>query len=696
MTRARRLIGASLAALLVPSMAWSVRADDLPEAETAAHVTAVEPAGAATRPTVRVRDLGAVEARTAALLLSGQSGGDLPGAILWCAEQDTDEGGRVPTHLYVELDGGALLDSARPGRVPVVVAAYAIDEQGVVVGSLAYGVIVEGEGLRDALAPGGLRFVGEMALPPGSVSLRVMVRVHGTERFLLTREELRLAPADTGEAAVSAPLFTVPEDTWLEARQQDLFGFAECVHGVVPAAKPVLDVTRPMSFVAIASGWPEGARLRASVLDRWGRTLEQPQLSIGRKRPAAGDAEIMEIEMLPFDVPQGEYRVTLQVLTDTFEELAARGLRAVLVSGEANISWAGLDEPAGGAPDPAQATVISGDEPDKRQLESAYVAALRVMAEGDEMAARRAVADLERSVFDTDRASGTTALRRAELTVAGRLEDRDPQSLPPLIVLHRNLCHTYVAYHEIMLARHSATMVTELAEMFGTIKGGSQVDDIAEYSLVSVALDLVQRSDPGAGASLLERTLELDPESILALVNLAFLREQTGQWSEAVDLLQTLVGVDPENLEARLRLGVNLRRTGRHGAARKTLGSLLGNSTPDWIRSIAAQELAHLLVKKGRLDEAERVLVRAMDSTADRQTLAIQLAWTRDQAGRAAEATATLAHVERDIGHPIGSARLRYCQWPDMDVYGIGDALNREARGRLPELRRALDSKELR
>ena len=132
-------------------MASSARVDDLPEAETATRVTAVEPAGAATRPTVRVRDLGAVEARTAALLLSGQSGGDLPGAILWCAEQDTDEEGRVPTHLYVELDGEALLYSASPGRAPVVVAAYAIDDQGVVVGSLAYGVIVEGEGLRAAL-----------------------------------------------------------------------------------------------------------------------------------------------------------------------------------------------------------------------------------------------------------------------------------------------------------------------------------------------------------------------------------------------------------------------------------------------------------------------------------------------------------------------------------------------------------------
>ena len=127
MTRARRLIGAALAALLVPSLVWAARADDPAEAETAGPETTVEPVAAAARPTVRVRDLGAVEAPTAALLLSGQSGGDLPGAVLWCAEQDIDEMGRVPTHLSLELDGRALLDIAGPGLVPLAVAAYAID-----------------------------------------------------------------------------------------------------------------------------------------------------------------------------------------------------------------------------------------------------------------------------------------------------------------------------------------------------------------------------------------------------------------------------------------------------------------------------------------------------------------------------------------------------------------------------------------
>jgi tetratricopeptide (TPR) repeat protein len=681
----RRLIGVTLAALLLPSLTGLT--------QVAANV---EPVGTATGPTVRVRDLGAVEVHTAALLLSGQSGGDLPGAVLWCAGHEANEDGRVPTYLNVELDGRALLHSAPPDRVPLVVAAYAIDEMGAVVGSLAHGVVVDGEGHRAALASGGLRFVGAIALPLGSVSLRVMVQVHGTQHLLLTREELRLVPAGTTETVVSVPLFSSPEGSWLEARQQGVSLNEGCVDGVIPAARPVLDVTRPMSFVAIASGWPQGARLQASVTDgRW-QTFEQPMLSIVGTRPiGGGKAEIIEVEILPFDVPAGVYRVTLQVMTDTFEELAARDLDAVLVRGETSTSWAGLGEPAGEAPGPAQVTAAVADKPDERQILSVYMAALWTMARGDEMAARRTVAELERRVSATYPASGLAALLKAELRVARRLEDIDPRSLQPLIVLHRNLCHTYTAYQENVLARQSAMVVAELAEIIGTISEGPPTN-VAEYALVSVALDLQMGVDHLAGGELLERALNLEPKSIPALMNLAALRERTGRWSEAVELLQTLVTEDPGNLEARLRLGVNLRRTRSLGAARGVLRSLLADSTPEWIRSIAAQELAHLLVEEGSLDQAERVLVRAIDSVADQQSLAIQLLWTRDLAGRAAEVTTTLALIEQDVGRRTDSARLRYCQWPDMGVYGIGITLRRAAEDRLPDLRRALDAEELR
>jgi tetratricopeptide (TPR) repeat protein len=523
-----------------------------------------------------------------------------------------------------------------------------------------------------------------------------MVRVFDTGKLLLSRGELRLAPASTPEAAVSAPLFSSPEGSWLEVRQQGLSPLAGCVEGVSPAAKPVIDITRPMSFVAIASGWPAGARLQALVTDGRGRTFEQPLLSIAKTHPiGGGNAEIIEVEILPFDVPAGEYRVTLQVLSDSFEELTTEGLDTVLVRNQTPTSWAGLGEPAGEASVPAQETTVASDKPNERQILSLYMAALWTMVKGEEMAARRLVAELERSVLAAHPVSGLAALLRAELRVAKGLEDIDPHSLLPLIVLHRNLCHTYTAYRENVLARQAAMVVAELAEKIATISEGAQAG-VAEYALISVALDLQMGVDYVAGGQLLEQALELDPQSIPALMNLAALRERTGRWSEAVDLLQTLGNVDPGNPEAQLRLGVNLRRVGRLGGAGKVLRLLLGVSTPEWIRSIAAQELAHLLVEQGSLDQAERVLVRAIDGAADQQSLAIQLLWTRDLAGRAAEATSMLARIEQDVGRHTDSARLRYCQWPDMGVFGIEVTLRRAAEDRLPDLRRALESKELR
>lgn len=693
-TRMRCLIRAVLAPLLLPSAVWPFQVDALPSVETVEHALPVDPADAPTEPTVRVRDLGAVEGRTAAFLLSGQSGGDLPGAVLWCAEQRTDEEGRVPLFLYVELDGMALFDCARPDRVPLEIASFAIDGQGAVIGSLVYGVVVEGEGLRAALVPGGLRFVGKMALPPGMVSVRTMARVHGTERFLLSREELRLTTADKGEAVVSAPLFAASQGAWLEARQEGLAVTAGCVRGFSPVAKPVLDVTRPMRFVTIASGWPDGARLRASILDRSGRAVEQPQLSISSRRPFDSNTEIIEVEMLPFDVPQGEYRVTLRVVSDTSGVLASRGLDAQLVPGDASSSRDRSGKHHEGEQDPVRATDVPGDPPGGQQLESAYLAALRVLSVGDRVAAQREVAGLERRVFDADRAWGPATLQEAELNVAERLGRSIPNSLAPLIVLHRNLCHTYATYRETVLARHSAVVVDELARMIEKNAGDLPVDDVAELSLISVALDLVLGADLEAGEGLLERALELNPESIPALLNLAALRERTGIRSEAVDLLRTIVGIDPGNQEAQLRLGVNLRRTGAVDASQEVLRALVGETTPDWIRSIAAQELAHLMVDSGRLDEAEHLLVGVIDGIADRQSLAIQLAWIRDLAGRPGEATATLAQVERNLGRSGDSARLRYAWWPDMIAFGIGDVLIRGAEEGRPDLRRALGSEK--
>ncbi len=63
---------------------------------------------------VEAIEIGAVRARTGALLLSGQAGGTVDGALIWSLT-DRDENGKVEVPFVVEVDGGMLL-AGRGGR----------------------------------------------------------------------------------------------------------------------------------------------------------------------------------------------------------------------------------------------------------------------------------------------------------------------------------------------------------------------------------------------------------------------------------------------------------------------------------------------------------------------------------------------------------------------------------------------------
>jgi Flp pilus assembly protein TadD len=643
--------------------------------------------------TTRVQDLGAVDSRSAALLLSGQVGGGLPGAVLVCAEPGLDGMGRVPLRLFVELDGGTLLENSPSNRVPLTISAYALDERGRIVDHFAHGIVIEGEGTRHALASGGLKFFGRMKLPPGAVSLRLMARIYDTEAFFLNRQELRLATPGSDEASFSAPLFADREGEWIEVRQDELDGAAGCAGDVVPAAVPVLNLTRTMNFVTTAFNWPDGARLDVSVVDGKGLELAYPTLEVGQRRPvAASVAEIVPVEISPFDVPPGEYRLALRLSTSAGEEIARRTLPVMLLHIEPPTVWAGLAERARQETSQPAAEVAGDDRLKDREIRTAYLEVLSTLVNGDENTARRALAELERSLFIAHSIDGLKTIRAVEQKVAVQLARQTPKSLPPVVMLHREIYSTYSAYAEHSLASHSWRFAAELAEYVGTQKREAALEGFAEGVLVSLASDLARGAAPSHSAVLLERALAISPDYASALLGLAALHERFGERDRAHQALQRLVELDPGNWEGQLRLGVVLSRTDRPAAAQGVLHPLVASSPPEWILSNASQELATLLVEEDRLDEAERVLVEAIDRVKSDQPLMIQLSWIQDLSGRPTEATATLEHIERGQRRLFESARLRYTQWPELGEYENRAMLRQMVTERLPDLRRALET----
>ena len=69
--------------------------------------TAADPAEQTT-PAVEAVEIGAVRAQTGGLLLSGQAGGTIDGALVWSLA-GRDEHGRAGVPFVIEVDGGGLL-----------------------------------------------------------------------------------------------------------------------------------------------------------------------------------------------------------------------------------------------------------------------------------------------------------------------------------------------------------------------------------------------------------------------------------------------------------------------------------------------------------------------------------------------------------------------------------------------------------
>jgi tetratricopeptide (TPR) repeat protein len=508
---------------------------------------------------------------------------------------------------------------------------------------------------------------------------------------------MRLSGPGNDEASLSAPLFADREGEWIEVRQDGLDEAAGCAGGIVPAAVPVLDLTRSMHFVTIATDWPDGARLELVVADGNGRELAYPSLVVGQLRAVAGGtATIAPVEISPFDVPPGEYRLVLRLSTAAGEQLATRTVPAVLFHRAPPAVWAGLAEMAWQETSRPATEVASDDRIGDREILTAYVEVLNTLANGDPNEARRALADLERSLFIAHSTDGLKTIRAVEQKVAAQLARRTPTSLPPVVMLHREIYRTYSAWAEHSLASHSWQIAVELTEMVGSLDRQPALDGFAEGVLVSLASDLARGAAPLQGAILLERALAISPDYPPALLGLAALYERFGDRIQAHDALQRLVAADPEDAEGQLRLGIVLSRMDRPAAAQEILRPLVASSPPEWILSNASQELANLLVEEKRLDDAERVLAEAIGRVTSDQPLIIQLSWVQDLSGRPTEATATLERIERGQHRQFESARLRYTQWPDLGEHENRAKLRRMVAERLPDLRRALDAGRLR
>jgi Flp pilus assembly protein TadD len=634
---------------------------------------------------VEAFEVGAVEARTGALLLSGQAGGDVEGAMIWAVSHRGDDGiATLP--FVVEVEGRSLLAGRIGADIVIGLYAYVVDDDGVVVDHIAQGVVLEPDIYADRIITSGLKFVGRFDLPPGDYALRVMVRNQRTSAFFMAWNLLTLPPGEDLSPQLLPPLFPDATGNWAVARQSGTE--AAVVLGddtvLLPAARPVLLEDRPAEVWLGGGGWDENARVEIRIINELGRTVSEPVVSLDG--PAVGDFAFRRATLSPVDLPPGTYTLVVTLSDDEANQVLRRGLRVMVAADESQVDWvAASNQTSPGV----ESSNLSRDEPvpklSKREVRARYRRGLQLLGEGDVVAARRLVAELERQVIADPSPKAVNNLSEAEYAESKELAKKKPECLMPMALLHRELYRSYMARQEGILAIHSRQMTITFAQQLARLK---PENGFSEALMVNLAADLAQTGASSAARDLLEQTLRLNPGYRPALLSLGFSFERTGEYGEAAATYGRLVDSHPGYEEGLLRLGINQIRTGRADQGVELLSGLLYGGASRWIEAIAAQELVSFLIREKREGEAERAARSAMELLPDDQRLRILLGAILEQLGRHDEAIEVLAELPAPIRGV--SPRARYTEWPSLGVRASQAHLTARAKEAMPALRSAV------
>ncbi|MBD3851910.1 MAG: tetratricopeptide repeat protein [Acidobacteria bacterium] len=631
-------------------------------------------------------EIGAVKAHIGGLLLSGQAGGDVEGALIWSLA-GRDESGRVEVPYVLEVDGGKLLEGRSARRMAIGIYAYVMDGEGRVVDYIAQGLVLSSETYRDRISSSGLKFAGRFVLDPGDYTLRVMVENSRTGNYFMSWSILTVPAAEDLSPQLLPPLFPDPETPWIVARQNGVdtpFALGNGA-GILPAARPTLVENQPAEVYLGGGGWDESAVIGIRILNEIGRTVFEPVVRFDDS--PYGDFKYRRIALTPVDLPPGEYRLVVTLADENIGEVLRRATRLTVVSQGQGRGWAGAGDPAIGA----SASASSEGSEDLRKLKkkdirAAYRRALRPLGDGDPVAARQRVAELERLVVTGPSRSSLAILSEAELAEAKALAKANPTCLMPLALLHRDLYRGYSARREGLLSSHAREMAIAFAEELGREK---PYFGFSEGLMVNFASDLAQTGASGAARALLEQALRLNRGFRPAMLSLGFSYERSSDHLEAASTYQSLVDTHPGFEEGRLRLAINLIRTGRDGAGEELLRGLVGTGAMPWIEAIAAQELVRVKSEKMKLlPDAELEVRAALELMPDDQRLWILLAAILEQLGRHDEALEALSDLP-PAGRGV-SPRARYAEWPALDVRASQAHLNARASEAVPALKTAL------
>ncbi len=654
-------------------------------------------------PAVRPLRTGGLKAEVAALIMSGQEGGTIPVEILAVPVRGDGDKARVP--LVVEADGAALTAEHQDGPLRIEVYVYALGDRGSLKSSILQTFEVDLDRLRVDLRTSALKFSGELELPPGKYSLRVMVRNPGSGSVGVRVVDL-VVPEE--QEMLSAPMLGEAPGDWLRLRQaRDLPTAPPPLSffspAAPPSAKPVIVQGEEVPFQLLAYNHQAvGSELAVEVRSKSGELVTELPARVTSYSAEEGHGyRVLAATFDPQGLFAGDY--FLRIVAGGGQRLASADLPVRVLgsqAGGASRVWAAVEP--GPAPPSAGAVVPEVEtrkmrrarkkrrrEIDASPVSGAYEDVLRILAEDRLNDARSSLYGLASTLATHEGAAGLDVLRRVETAAAERIVEADRKLLLPVVLLHHWLYQEALRKKEHLISTHARGTVLRLVDQYRDPLV-PQTRKRSAAILASLGIELQEADMKRLGDQILQRALELDPANEVALLAMATRHEKIGEYEEAIVYLEQLLEAHPSHGEGRVRMAVNQERRFHRRAARRYLSEVVAGQHSPWVLSLAYQELAHLHVRAGRQEEAEELLRQGVERLPGDEKLHLALAFLYDARQESGKAQEVLEQLSFQVRRREASARHRYTHWPREAMAASWRSLREGAGQALPGLAEAL------
>ncbi len=651
------------------------------------------PTSSRTLETLQAVDLGGLETRTAAMMLSGQEAGDLDVSMIAIPLPGGDgtaanESSRVM--VAVDIGGDALLAAAdvnpeaadnhsrsspKSGDNPQLITevyAYAIDAQNGLVASLTQAFRLDLTRHRKVLRGGSVQFFGSVDLPPGQFSLRLLV-LHRQSGRIGLRTQPVVVPSWRADRVLLPPLRREPAGPGVLVRQAGdaELPFPLLIDGQpwVPSAPRSVLVDTPAAYLLLGRGL-EG-NLHAELLGGNGEALPGAEMQRPRNLPRGlPGVESLAAELVANRIDAGDYRLRVSSTDGGIASVAPFSVRL-----PDNTLSSGDNQPTSGRSAARPVPRLKADE----SLRNAFLTAFDFLESRDRAALLPLIA-LEQSRIGGGSIKQQKRLADAELRIAAELGRSDVEALVPMMWLHEVLYRHYRQTKNLLLATHSREVLIRLTQLYTENQKSPKAGGLVADVLVSLAGFLQNAGSLMSAEHTYSAALDHQPDHTGALIGLATIRESYGAYQDAADALEQLIEAGTSDPEIALRLALNQMRLGSKQRATERLKTLAELPDPAWIAALAAQELATLQAAGKQPSEAVTTLEAAIERFPTVQRLPLQLASLLDRLGRSSEAREVLRKLDPQTGSDQISPRLRYSRMPKapylMARQSLADAAN--------------------